>query len=382
MNDEVRRQELIESRIDQERSSGIAVSSDIGGIKIENMVQVFEISKMMAVAGPAIPKHLRNNPGACFAICIQSLEWHMSPFSVANKSYVVNDRIAYEAQLIAALVMERAPLAENEFIDYSFDGSGPSLSCTVSAKMKGGKTLTYKSPIFSEIKTKNSPLWVTDPQQQLGYYSIRAWARRHVPNVLLGIYTPDEMAEEHVGAENAKDVTPSANDSLHHRLSAKAVVGAGFNAGGINAAINGQADRTEPTNAGPIISEPAAAADLGSSPPSPEAAAATVVSDGAASEDDREHPSEAKEQARVVEADTVEPGADVGAKPTPAPAVPTDGKDYPAYARAVLATLMTEVDVKKFWRDGVKLRNALPNFTGALAEEAEEAKAARLAEIK
>ena len=43
----------------------------------------------------------RAQPGACLAVSLQSLNWRMDPFAVANKSYMVNDRIAYEARQAA-----------------------------------------------------------------------------------------------------------------------------------------------------------------------------------------------------------------------------------------------------------------------------------------
>ena len=43
------------------------------------------------------------------------------------------------------------------------------------------------------IKTRNSPLWTQDPEQQLAYYTKRAWARLYCPEVLLGVYAEDEV---------------------------------------------------------------------------------------------------------------------------------------------------------------------------------------------
>jgi len=68
------------------------------------------------------------------------------------------------------------------------------LQCKVTATFKGeDEPQEYTSPKVRDIKVKNSPLWVSDPQQQLGYYSVRAWVRRHCPDVLLGVYAPDEI---------------------------------------------------------------------------------------------------------------------------------------------------------------------------------------------
>jgi hypothetical protein len=77
--------------------STLEVSDALGGLRFQNMVEVMEFAKCMASPSTAVPKHLRGNPGMCLAVCVQALEWRFSPFAVANKSYVVNDRIGYES---------------------------------------------------------------------------------------------------------------------------------------------------------------------------------------------------------------------------------------------------------------------------------------------
>jgi hypothetical protein len=192
----------IEEKIDRTIAGATEISMEIGGIRFQSMTELFEMAKLMAVAEKAVPKHLRGNPGACLAVCIQALEWRMSPFSVANKSYEVNDRIAYEAQLIVGVVNARAPLKER--LRYKYEGEGADMRCTVSGVIKGETApLEYTSPPLSSVK-KNSPLWTSDPQQQLGFYSARAWARRHCPETILGIYGDDELRD----SEPMKDVTP------------------------------------------------------------------------------------------------------------------------------------------------------------------------------
>jgi 3-hydroxymyristoyl/3-hydroxydecanoyl-(acyl carrier protein) dehydratase len=102
-NDLTTLEERIASRIDPLMASGLPVSVNASGMAFSNMAQVFEFAKMMAIGGIAVRKHLRGNPGACLAVTIQAIEWRMSPFAVANKSYSVNDQLAYEAQLIHAV---------------------------------------------------------------------------------------------------------------------------------------------------------------------------------------------------------------------------------------------------------------------------------------
>ena len=36
-------------------------------------------------------------------------------------------------------------------------------------------------------------MWTKQPDQQLVYFATRAWARRHTPEVMLGVYSPEEF---------------------------------------------------------------------------------------------------------------------------------------------------------------------------------------------
>lgn len=193
----------------------VGMTNGATGAKIapQNLAEVVKFAEVMCRADIALPKHLRGNAGACMAVSLQALDWQMNPFAVASKSYSVNGTIAYEAQLIAAVVNTRSGIKGR--LRYSFEGTGNAMTCTVTGTLDG-EEYSYTSPPVGSITTKNSPLWKTDPQQQLGYYSARSWARRYTPEVLLGVYDRDE-AEEFRGPDNAKDVTPS-QPSVMERL--------------------------------------------------------------------------------------------------------------------------------------------------------------------
>ncbi len=199
----------IESRIDKATTSETGLSTT-GAMAFSNVTQIMEFSKVMAIANVAVPKHLRDNPGACLAVAIQASEWEMSPFSVANKCYVVNDRLAYEAQLIAAVILRRAPIKGR--FRYSYSGDGPTRKCKVEANLSEGGSVEYESPEIGKIPVKNSPLWKNDPDQQLGYYAVRSMARRHFPDVIMGVYSPEEMAQE------MRDVTPAKDEPDRPKL--------------------------------------------------------------------------------------------------------------------------------------------------------------------
>lgn len=206
MTDITTSEHRIAERINSTVTGELAVSNAAGGLAFVNMNQAMEFAKMMAISSVAVPKHLRANPGACLAVVIQAIEWKLSPYAVANKSYSVNDRLAYESQLIQAVILQRAPIVGRFKVEYTGDGEGR--VCKVWARLKDGEeTVEYISPPFGKITPKNSPLWKSDPDQQQFYYSGRALCRRHFPDVLLGVYADDEISPQ--GPDGARDVTPS-----------------------------------------------------------------------------------------------------------------------------------------------------------------------------
>lgn len=224
----------IEGKIDKGVHQALEVSRNVGGVVFSTALEAMEFSKLLSISGKAIPKHLRNNPGGCLAIVFQAIEWRMSPFAVANKSYEVNDRVAYESQLIHAVIESRAPLKTR--LRAAYEGEGVDRCCIVSGTFIGeSEPQQYRSPTIKEIKVKNSPLWTADPDQQLWYYSSRAWCRKFAPDVLLGIYSKDELEDSPIGdaSDRARDISPIAA-----KLAASGPPsGDGFNHAGINAEL-------------------------------------------------------------------------------------------------------------------------------------------------
>lgn len=197
------REEQISARIDKNVTGAMTVTKG-GGITFSNATEVMEYARMMSVSGSAVPKHLRGQPGACLGIIDDAMRYQMSPYALARQSFFVNDNLAYMAQAIAAIILRWAPLKERP--DIKFTGEGQNLKCFVTFTFNTGEVRGYESPYIRDIKIQNSPLWKSDPPQQLGYYSIRACARRHCPDVLLGMYDYDEAA-------SMVDVTPAPRES-------------------------------------------------------------------------------------------------------------------------------------------------------------------------
>jgi hypothetical protein len=94
-----------------------------GRVMPQNFKEIIEFSQMMAKAGGAVPKHFRDEPGVCMVIVQRAIAWEMEVFGLAEKTYFVNDRLAFEAQAIAAVIKKWAPITER-VIPYKLTGKG------------------------------------------------------------------------------------------------------------------------------------------------------------------------------------------------------------------------------------------------------------------
>lgn len=192
----------IERGLDRELANNMPVSRSTGGtmtIAPQSMGELMEFSKLMSLSSFCIRPSFRGNPGACLAVSLLAFRCGGDPWAFANKAYIVKNQkgeetISYESQLIHAIVTTSKVLQRRLRAEYS--GEGPQRRCKITGWLKGeDQPFEYLTPTVAEIKVRNSPLWEADRDQQLFYYATRAWARRHVPEILLGIYAPEEMGD-------------------------------------------------------------------------------------------------------------------------------------------------------------------------------------------
>lgn len=173
-----------------ERMKGVGISG--GVVQFGSLADASDLAQLMAKGQQAVPPAFRRQPGMCLAVIFQAMQWRMNPFSLVQGAYVVNDRVAYEAKVLAAVIQANAPIVDVP--SYTYDGQGDSRTCTVTFYLSAERTRTYTTPLLGKIHPKNSPLWKTDPDQQLAYFAVRAGARRYFPDIMLGAYDPEEVA--------------------------------------------------------------------------------------------------------------------------------------------------------------------------------------------
>lgn len=187
-----------------------------------------ELAEAMATAAVAVPAHFRGKPGDCLAVVMQAAQWGMNPFAVAQKTHVVNGALGYEAQLVNAVV--QASGAIDGRFHYDYRGEGANVECRVGAVIRGEREITWGEWLSAaSVTTKNSPLWKTNPKQQLGYLQVKNWARLHAPGAILGVYSADELEEYPVrDMGNAEVVTETPKtEGRTEALKSKMGVGKG-----------------------------------------------------------------------------------------------------------------------------------------------------------
>lgn len=185
--------------------------------KLQNLMSFAE---MMAKSTITVPQHLRGKPADCMAIAMQAVQWGMNPFAVAQKTHVTQGGLlGYEAQLVNAVIVNSGALdgrPENEFLgDWDKilgrveERQGQSggkyyvsawkkedetgLGVNVLATLRGEREPRRVRVMLSQAYPRFSTQWATDPQQQITYLAVRKFARRYVPDAILGVYTTDEL---------------------------------------------------------------------------------------------------------------------------------------------------------------------------------------------
>lgn len=176
-------------------------------LSTDAMNSVMRIADLMATGKTTIPKHLQGSQGDCFAVSLQAMQWGMNPFSVAQKTHLVNGTLGYEAQLVIAVLNSSPALGTRLNFQWSEDWKGvdgkndksESHWCRVWATLKGEPEPRILEVSMAQVGTvRNSPNWVSDPRQQLAYLAAKRWGRLHAPDVILGVYTPDELQDGEV----------------------------------------------------------------------------------------------------------------------------------------------------------------------------------------
>lgn len=193
----------------------------------DSLRKLHQFAEVMAQGVATLPKHLAGKPADCLAIAMQAAQWGMNPYAVAQKTHLVNGVLGYEAQLVNAVITSSRAVQGRFHYEYGGDWSRivgqpmdkrdeTGLYIRVGAVLRGETEITWGEPLYLvEAVTRNSPLWKSKPQQQLAYLGVKYWGRMYCPEVILGVYTPDEFDD---APRSERDITPRSTADLNNMI--------------------------------------------------------------------------------------------------------------------------------------------------------------------
>lgn len=210
---------------EQQAPNTISASNSI--FNVQALGQLTAFANLMADATIAIPDHLVGKPADCMAIVMQAMQWGMNPYAVAQKTFFVSGKLGYEAQLISAILTSSGAIRGRFHYEYGGDwekclrskdttvkktGSKGTYETTVRVRdwndedelglfiragaiIKGESEITWGEKLYlSSVAIRNSPLWVTNPKQQILYLATKYWAKAYCPAAVMGFQDADDLS--------------------------------------------------------------------------------------------------------------------------------------------------------------------------------------------
>ncbi len=206
------------------------INSNVALFDSQYLNAISTFANLMAQGAATVPQHLQGNPADCMAVAMQAAQWQMNPFAVAQKTHLINGVLGYEAQLVNAVITRSGALSTR----FEYDWYGPwekvigrfvikkndkgkeyrvpgwsladesGIGIRIKATIKGEDSPRELDLLLAQARVRNSTLWADDPRQQLAYLAVKRWARLYCPDVILGVYTPDEIEQR-----TEREINPS-----------------------------------------------------------------------------------------------------------------------------------------------------------------------------
>ncbi len=210
---------------EQQAPNTISATNSI--FNVQALSQLTAFANLMADATIAVPDHLVGKPADCMAIVMQAMQWGMNPYAVAQKTFFVNGKLGYEAQLISAILTSSGAIRGRFHYEYGGNWENCIRSKDVTVKKMGSKgayektervrdwsdededglyiragavirgesEITWGEPLYlASVAIRNSPLWVTKPKQQILYLATKDWAKAYCPAAVMGFQDADDLS--------------------------------------------------------------------------------------------------------------------------------------------------------------------------------------------
>jgi hypothetical protein len=156
-----------------------------------------------------------------FAVMLKGRELNIPPMQSLTSLYVVNGKVAMDAQTMLAVIYR-----SSQFEGIVFREEPNSFTTTMKRKGKEPVSYTFTMDDAAKMQTSKQgggtmPLvdkfnWKTMPKIMLKWRSISGCARMAFPDVIMGLYTPDELGAIETGEETEHRVVIEFDEAFEY----------------------------------------------------------------------------------------------------------------------------------------------------------------------
>jgi hypothetical protein len=192
----------------------------------DQFVHVQRVAKAYA-ASALVPDEFRGKIADCAIVVALAWRHKADPLAFFQHVHVIHGRPGMDAQLAIALANNSGKIKGAITHEFERDAQGKALSCTASAVLAEtgevirGSTITLamaEAEGWARVhKDGSKSKWLTMPDHMFRFRSSAWLLREYLPEVLLGMYTTDELEDLDEPAVPA----PAALTTLRERIRAK-----------------------------------------------------------------------------------------------------------------------------------------------------------------
>lgn len=184
-------------------ASAIQPKMNTGSLSVFSDAENFNTALRMATAlakSTVVPKAYQGNEGNCLIAIEMAARINTSPMMVMQNLYIVNGNPAWSSQWIIAMINSSHRYKTELQFDFGNAEEDGGLSCTAWAEDYSGHKVcgpkvTMKMARDEGWVSKNGSKWKTMPEVMIRYRAASFFGRMNCPDMIMGIYSKDEVIE-------------------------------------------------------------------------------------------------------------------------------------------------------------------------------------------
>lgn len=176
---------------------------DIAG----ELPQIFKLASALKQAGGFLPAHIRNE-GELVAIILAGRELGISPMASLRSINLIKGRVTLAADMQLALMM-RAGAS----VKWLSDGSNGIAQLQLKRPNQDTHTQTFTMEDAKTAQLTGGENWRKYPAAMLRARCVSAASKAYFPDVLSGVYTPEEMESAMTSGEVVEDARRSPDQA-------------------------------------------------------------------------------------------------------------------------------------------------------------------------